>query len=200
MLPQIFEGVFGRAVWWVLYMWRESCFLLLVWMFMGYTARDGERCIDWLLIWIRINYRQSDAQEFLIPSYFYFVWFLEGPCIEMFNCRGFRAWCVCWYFCWWCVPFYCQKLRCIRCRRTCQLIGVPCFWGQGKCVHIVLRWVGCFEEVKQCGGNRWYVRLAYGCLADLLRLFCSHMECLIKKNVPMFQSPLPQDCLHVYVW
>ena len=47
---------------------------------MGSTARDGERCTYRLLIWTRIDYRQSDAQEFLLPSYFHFVRILEAPC------------------------------------------------------------------------------------------------------------------------
>ena len=117
-----------------------------------------------------------------IPSYFHFVRVLEGPCIYMFDCHVFRVWCVCWSFCWWCVPFYHQKLRGIRCRRTCRLVGVPCFWGQGKCVHVVLRLGECPEELKQCGRNRWCVRLACGCLVDLLRFFCSDMDFSIKKK------------------
>ena len=169
-------------------------------MCMGPTLRYGEKCTDQLLIWTRIDYRRSDAQEFLIPSYFHFDRVLEEPYIEIFDFRVFRAWCVCWYFCWWCVPFYHQKLRCIRYRRTFRSWWVRCFWGQWKCVNIVLWWGECPEGVNQCGRNRWCVRLACGCLADLLRFFCSRMDCLIFKNVPMFQSPLQQYCLHVYVW
>ena len=93
--------------------------------------------------------------------------------------------------------FYCQKLRCIRCCRTCRLRGVPCFWGQGKCVHVVLWWGECPEELNQCGRNRWCVRLAYGCLANFCDSFvhtwtvwflkmsrCSRVRC--RKIVYMF--------------
>ena len=102
LLLRIFEGIFGRVVWWVLAMWRGSCFLLWisVWMCTGSTARDGERWIDRLFIWSRIDCRQNDAQEFLLPSYFHFVRVLEVPCTEMFDCCVFRAWCVCLSFCW----------------------------------------------------------------------------------------------------
>ena len=82
---------------------EEVVFLLRisVWMGTGSTARDGERCIDRLLIWCRIDY----ADEFLLLSYFNFLWVLEVPCTEMFYCRVFRTWCVCWSFCWLCVLF-----------------------------------------------------------------------------------------------
>ena len=117
----------------------------------GSTTWDWERCRDRLFIWSRIDCRQNDAQEFLLPSYFHFVRVLEVPCTEMFDCRVFRAWCVCSSFCWWCLLFYCQILRCIRCRRTCRLRGVPCFLGQVKCVRVVLQW----------GGVSWGSRLVW---------------------------------------
>ena len=44
----------------------------------GSTARDGERCIDRLLIWSRIDYRQNDAHEFFTSVIFSF-------------CLGFRG-------------------------------------------------------------------------------------------------------------
>ena len=53
---------------------------------MGSTSQNGERCIYRLLIWSRIDYRQNDAQEFLLPSYLHFVWVLEVPCAEIFVC------------------------------------------------------------------------------------------------------------------
>ena len=72
---------------------EEVVFLLRisVWMCTGSTARDGERCIDRLLVCTRIDYWQNDAQEFLLPSYFHFVRILEVPCKEMFDCRVFCA-------------------------------------------------------------------------------------------------------------
>ena len=95
-----FEGIFGRVVQWVLAMWRGTCCLLRisVCMCMGSIAWDGERCTDRFLIWTRIDCRKIDAQEFLLPSYFYFVWVLKVPCKDMFDCRVFRAWCVCCSF------------------------------------------------------------------------------------------------------
>ena len=51
---------------------------------MGSKARDGEKCTDRLLIWTRIDYRKNDAQEFLLLSYFHFVWVLEVPCKDIF--------------------------------------------------------------------------------------------------------------------
>ena len=77
LLLRIFEGIFRQAVRWGPAMWRRSCFLLWisVWVCLGSTARDGEKCTDRLLIWTRIDYRQSEAQEFLLPSYFYFFGF-----------------------------------------------------------------------------------------------------------------------------
>ena len=169
-------------------------------MCMGFIAWGGEKCTDRLLILIHINYRQNDAQEFWILSYFHFVWVLEGPCREMIYFRGFRAQCFCWFFCWWCVNFYRWKALIIRCHKTCQLRGVPCFLFQGKCVNVVLRWGECPEEVNICGRNILCVHLVCGCLSDSLLFFYLHMDCLILKNVSMFRSPLPQDCRHIYVW
>ena len=58
---------------------------------MGSTTRGGEKYTDQLLILLSINYRQNDAQEFSILSYFHFVRVLEGPCTGMIYCRMFRA-------------------------------------------------------------------------------------------------------------
>ena len=86
-LKEFLDELFGES-------WtcgEEIVLRILVWMCMGSTARGGERYTDQLLILININYRQSDAQEFLIPSYFNFVRVLEVPCREMIDCRVFRA-------------------------------------------------------------------------------------------------------------
>ena len=60
-LKEFLDELFGES-------WPcgEEIFLLgiLVWMCMGSTARGGEKYTDQILIWTRINYRQSDAQEF----------------------------------------------------------------------------------------------------------------------------------------
>ena len=107
------------------------------------------------------------------------------------------------FFCQWCVPFYHQKIRGIGCRRTCWLRRVPCFWGQGNCVHVELQWGECPEEVNLYGRNRWYVHLACGCLAFFLRLFCSHVDCLVFKkcpNVPESAAARLSTCLCVIVF
>ena len=46
---------------------------------MGSTSRVGEKYTDHLLNLLRIKYRQNDAKEFCIPSYFHFVRVLEVP-------------------------------------------------------------------------------------------------------------------------
>ena len=164
-------------------------------MCMGSTARGGERYTDHILIWTHINYRQSDAKEFWILSYFHFVRVLEGPWREMIDCRVFRAWC---YYCFL-LSIMCTFLSSKSARHPLKQ-NMPIERSARKCVHGVLRCGVCPEEVGLCGRNRWCVHLACGCLAYLLLLFCPHMDCLVFKNVPMFRSLLPQDCLHIYLW
>ena len=169
-------------------------------MCMGSTIRGGETYTGQLLILLHINYRQNDAQEFCIPSHFHFVRVLEGPCTGMIYCCVFRAWCSCWFFCWWCIPFYHRKALSIRYRKTCRLRGVPCFLNQGKCVLVVLRWGECPEEVKLYGMNIWCVHLEFRCLAGWLLFFYWHMDCLSPDVPESAAARLSTDlCVIVFV-
>ena len=192
--------------------WRDfwtSCFVspghverklfllrILVWMCMGSTARGGERYTDQLLIWTHINYRQSDAQEFWIPSYFYFVGVLEGPCREMIDCRVFRAWCVFFWLLMMCT-FLSPKSARHPLSQNMSIERSALFLRSGKmcaCCASMGRvsWgsKAVWEEKMMCPSG---MRMPSGFVAIIL----STHGLFDFKNFPMFQSLLLQDCINV---